>query len=437
MSIAISHIPRASDWRRPARLGYLVIFLAFGIGGGWAAIAKIGSAVVAPASVAVETNSKVVQHLEGGIIGKILVTENQHVMAGQVVLQLSDVQSKAQMTTVQNQLIAVRVQEARLLAERDQQPEIDFPPEIRSQMNNPIVAHAVADQTAAFTNRERSLQGQISVLESRIEGLKTEIQGLNIEEGSTRRQVGYIEQELVGLRQLLASQLVPLSRVLAMERERTRLQGIIGRSIADQAKARNAIGETELNIQELHRKSQEETASNIVEVRQKIADLREKVTVATDILSRIDIRSPVSGEVQALKVYSVGQVIRAGEPMMEVVPDDEQLIVQARFSPVDIDRVHRTSKVEVRFPSFHARTTPVILGTLASVSADRLNDDTTHQPYYLGLVLVNKLEIPEDLRERLRAGMPAEVIAPLAERSVLSYLISPLEDAWHKSLREE
>jgi len=122
---------------------------------------------------------------------------------------------------------------------------------------------------------------------------------------------------------------------------------------------------------------------------------------------------------------------------MQVVPDDEQLVVQARFSPIDIDRVHRATNVQVRFPSFHSRTTPVILGTLASVSADRMTDDTTHQPYYLGLVLVNKLEIPEDLRERLRAGMPAEVIAPLAERTVLSYLISPLKDAWQKSLREE
>jgi HlyD family secretion protein len=119
------------------------------------------------------------------------------------------------------------------------------------------------------------------------------------------------------------------------------------------------------------------------------------------------------------------------------VPDDDPLVVNARFSTIDIDRVHRTSKVEVRFPSFHARTTPVILGTLSSVSADRLTDETTHQPYYLGVVSVNKLDIPDDLRDRLRAGMPAEVIAPLAERSVLSYLLSPLKDAWHKSLREE
>jgi HlyD family secretion protein len=414
-----------------------VIFLTFGVGGGWAAIAKINSAVVAQAFVSVETNSKVVQHLEGGIIGEILVTENQHVKQGDVVLRLSDVQAKASLATVRNQLVAVRVQEARLLAERDQLSAIELPADIQARMDDPIVAHAVVDQTTAFTDRRRSLQGQISVLETRIEGLKTEMQGLSIEEDSTKKQVAYIMQELVGLRELLASRLVPLPRVLSLERERTRLEGVIGRSIADQAKAQNTIGETQLDIEELRHKFQEETATGIVDVRQKIADLREKVAVTTDISSRIDIRSPVSGEVQGLKVYSVGQVIRAGEPLMEVVPDDEQLVVQAHFAPVDIDRVHRATKVEVRFPSFHSRTTPVILGTLASVSADRLVDETTHQPYYLGLVSVDKLQIPEELSDRLRAGMPAEVIAPLVDRSVLSYLISPLRDAWYRSLREE
>jgi HlyD family secretion protein len=378
-----------------------------------------------------------VQHLEGGIIGELLVAENQHVKQGQVVLRLSNVQAQASMTAVSNQLVALRVQEARLLAERDQLPDMELPADIQSRMDDTVVVHAVTDQATAFRDKRRSLQGQIRVLESRIGGLKTEIQGLKIEEDSTRKQVGYIEQELVGLHQLLDSHIVPLSRVLGMERERTRLQGVIGRSIADQAKAENTIGETQLNIDELHHKFQEETATGIVEVRQKIAELREKLAVTADVLSRIDIRSSVDGEVQNLKVYSVGQVIRAGEQLMEVVPDDEQLIVRAHFSPIDIDRVHRTSNVEVRFSSFHARTTPVILGTLASVSADRLTDETTHEPYYLGLVFVDKLQIPEELRERLRAGMPAEVIAPLGDRTVLSYLISPLMEAWHKSLREE
>jgi len=438
MSLTISAIPHSSDWRRQARFGYVVIFLTFGVGGGWAAIAKVNSAVMAPAFVSVETNSKVVQHLEGGIIGQILVRENQHVTEGQVLLRLSDIPAKATVAALQNELVAARVQEARLIAQRDQKTEIELPPDIQAHMDDDlVVAHVVADQRTAFEDQQRSLQGQIGVLESRIVGLKTEIQGLVIEETSTQKQVGYIEQELVGLHELLANHLVPLPRVLETERERTRLLGIIGRSIADQAKAQNAIGETELDIQDLRHKLQEQTATSILETRQKIADLHEKVAVARDVMSRIEIRSPVSGDVQNLKIFSVGQVIRGGEPLMEVVPDDEQLIVRAQFSPIDIDRVHRASRVEVRFPSFHSRSTPVILGNLASVSADRMTDDATHQPYYLGLVSVDKLQIPQELRERLRSGMPAEVVAPLGERTVLSYLVSPLMEFWHKSLREE
>jgi HlyD family secretion protein len=434
----ISDIPNSSDWRHPARFGYLVIFLTFGVGAGWAAIAKVNSAVMAPAFVSVETNSKVVEHLEGGIIGQIMVTENQHVTQGQVLLRLSDVQAKSMLATVRNEFVAARVQEARLIAQRDQKTEIELPLDIQAHMgDDQVVMHAVADQRAAFDDQQRYLQGQIGVLESHIEGLKTEIHGLINEQASAEKQVGYIEQELVGLRQLLANHLAPLPRVLETERERTRLEGIIGRSVADQAKAQNSIGETELDIQNLRHKLQGETADGIVDIRRRIAELSEKMAVSGDVMSRIEIRSPVSGEVQGLKVYSVGQVIRAGEPLLEVVPADERFVVRAQFAPADIDRVHRASEVEVRFPSFHSRTTPVILGTLESVSADRMNDDGTHQPYYLGLVSVEKLEIPKELRERLRSGMPAEVVATLGERSVLSYLVSPLMEFWQKSLREE
>lgn len=429
--------PSTGKWQGPAYFGYLVIFLTFVVGGCWVTFAKVNSAVVAPAMVAIESNRKLVQHLEGGIVGAVFVKEGQHVEQAQVVLRLSDVQAMASMLTVKNQLAAAIMQEARLLAERDQKPEITLPPEIAAAATDRIVADAIADQTATFQDRRRSLDGQISVLESRIGGSLTEISGLAIEESSTRDQVVFIERELVGLHQLLAEHLVPVGRVLMQERERARLKGTVGRLIADQAKSHNSIGETQLEIQELRHKFQEETADAILEVRQRIADLREKVSVTSDVSHRIDITAPVSGTVQNLKVYAVGQVIRPGEQLMEVVPEEEKLVVHAQFQPVDIDRVHRAREVEVRFPSFHSRSTPVVLGELDSVSEDRLIDDSTHQAYYLGIVLVNKLRIPEELRGRLRAGMPAEVIAPLEDRTVLSYLVSPLLEAWHKSLREQ
>jgi HlyD family secretion protein len=431
MTVAIKVAP--GDWRRPAKLGFLVIFLAFGVAGGWAATTEVDGAIVGSGTVAIETNSKQVQHLEGGIIGEILVKEGQLVHAGDVVLRLSDISAKATRDTYRNQLLAARVLEARLTAERDEQPTIKLPDDIVALAGDPVVQKAVADQQVQFDDRRRSLKSQMGILDARVDGLNTEIGGLAIEQDSTTKQVGYINQELVGLRQMLASKLVPLDRVLSMERERTRLEGAIGRAIADQARARNSIGEAQMQRQELQHKFQEETAAAITEVRQKIGDLTEKDRVAQDVMGRIDIRAPVDGTVQDLKVFSVGQVIRPGEALMEVVPGNESLIVRAHFATNDISHVYAGQKAEVRFPAFHSRSIPVILGRLASVSHDRLVDEVTHQPYFLGLVEVNTTDIPDELRSRLRAGMPAEIIVSSGSRTVLSYLTSPLTEAWRKS----
>jgi len=231
MTVAIKVAP--GDWRRPAKLGFLVIFLAFGVAGGWAATTEVDGAIVGSGTVAIETNSKQVQHLEGGIIGEILVKEGQLVHAGDVVLRLSDISAKATRDTYRNQLLAARVLEARLTAERDEQPTIKLPDDIVALAGDPVVQKAVADQQVQFDDRRRSLKSQMGILDARVDGLNTEIGGLAIEQDSTTKQVGYINQELVGLRQMLASKLVPLDRVLSMERERTRLEGAIGRAIAD------------------------------------------------------------------------------------------------------------------------------------------------------------------------------------------------------------
>ena len=428
---------RSSDWRKVAVAGYAVIIFTFGIVGGWAAVAELDRAVIATATVAIESNRKVVQHFEGGIIREILIKEGEDVQEGQVLFRLEGVQAKANMDLIRNQLEAALALEARLVAERDQAPEITWPDEIKKRASDPIVAKVIEDQTTQFRERRASMQGQIDILEARIQQVTTEIEGIAIEKEATEQQVEYIRSELEGLRQLRAKDLIPVTRLLTMERERTRLEGIIGRAIADQAKAESSIGESRLQIQQLRQKFQEETAAAIQEVRQKIADLREKITVANDVLQRIEIKAPRSGNVQALKVFTVGQVIRSGEPLLEIVPTDERLVVQAQFSPTDIDSVYAGQEAEIRFPAFHSRTIPVMLGRLESVSRDRLIDEATKQPYYLGLVTVNKIDVPKELQSRIRAGMPAEVIVAAGERTVLSYIVSPLSNALRKSFTEQ
>ena len=426
-----------SDWRGIAVAGYAVIILTFGVVGVWAAVAKLDKAVVAQGFVAVETNRKSVQHFEGGMVREIFIKEGDHVTKGEVLFSLKKVQAQANNDLVKNQLNSGLALEARLLAERDQKENITWPEEFSGRSAEPLLARIMIDQIHQFQERHTSLEGQVSVLESRIEQLTMGIKGIAIEKDSTEKQVGYINDELVNLRDLGKKQLVPMTRVYAMERERTRLEGVIGHSIADTAKAQSSIGEIKIQIQQLRQKFQEDIASSLLEVRQKIADARERVTVAGDVLNRVEIVAPLDGTAQNLKVFTVGQVLRPAETLLEIVPDEEPLVVDAQFSPNDIDTVYGGQQAEIRFPAFHSRQIPLMMGRIESISHDRLMDEQTRQFYFLGVISLDRSDIPEEYRPRIRPGMPAEVIVASGERTVLSYIISPLSESLRKSFREK
>jgi len=425
-----------SDWHSIAVAGYTVIILTFGVMGVWAAVAKIDKAVVAQGYVAVESNRKIVQHFEGGIVREIFVKEGDHVTKGEVLFNLQKLQAEANSDLAKNQLDSNLALEARLLAERDQKNGITWPEEFNGRSSEPLLAHIMSDQDHQFQERRASLNGQVSILESRIDQLTNEIKGIEIEKDSTEKQVAYINDELVNLRDLGKKQLVPMTRVYAMERERTRLEGVIGHSIAEIAKAESSIGEMKIQIQQLRQKFQEEVAASLLDVRQKIADARERVAVARDVLDRVKIVAPIDGTVQNLKVFTLGQVVRAAEPLLEIVPDNEPLVVNVQFSPSDIDTVYAGQQAEIRFPAFHAREVPLMMGHIQSVSHDRLVDELNKQFYFLGVISLERSDIPEEYRSRIRSGMPAEVIVASGERTVLSYIVSPLSESLRKSFRE-
>jgi HlyD family secretion protein len=426
-----------SEWRAIAFAGYTLIAMTFGVAGVWAAVAKLDKAVIASGFVETESSRKTVQHLEGGIVRQILVKEGDHVAEGQVLFRLEQVQAEANNELLRNQLDSALALEARLIAERDGAKEISWPNELQDKLPDPTLSHVLDDQIHHFEERRASLDGQKSVLESRIAQLNTEIDGISIEKSSTEKQTDYINQELVGLRELAAKNLVPVTRVYAMERERTRLEGDIGRAVADIAKARSSIGEMKVQIQELIQKFQEEVASSLLDARQKIADLRERSSVAQDVLNRLAITAPRAGMVQNLKVFTIGQVLRGGEPLLDIVPDNDALVVHAQFPTSEIDTVFAGMTAELRFPAFHSRTIPVMLGKIESISHDRMLDEPTHQYYYLGVVSLNRADIPEEYRSRVRAGMPAEIIVSSGERTVLNYLVGPLSSSLRKTFREQ
>jgi HlyD family secretion protein len=426
---------RKSDasWRRVAVAGYVLIFVTFGVVGGWAAVAKIDRAVAAPGVVAIESNRKTVQHLEGGIVREILVKEGDAVSQGAILFRLENVQAKANYQTIESQLYTLLAMEARLIAERDQKAEITWPEElVTPNSDGAFDSHIAADQVAEFNKRGSSLQDQVEMLKSRIDQLDDEIRGTQMEKASAEGQIDFINKELIGLRELNEKKLIPATRLYAMERERERLEGAIGEAIANIAKSNGAIGEYNIQIQQLREKFQEDVAKSLVEVREKLADVRQKLVVAKDVLHRVEVVAPVAGTVQNLKVFTIGQVIRQGEPLLDIVPKNERLIIEVQFSPSDIDGVYEGQEAEVRFPAFHSRMIPLILGQLESVSRDRLVDEASKQPYYRGIVVLDNTEIPEELRSRVRAGMPAEVIVASGERTVLSYIVSPLTQTLRK-----
>lgn len=438
MTDAKRKIPKTStDYKGPVYFGLAVIFMTFGVAGGWAAVAPLDSAVLAPGVVSVENNRRSVQHLEGGIISEIQVSDGQRVEEGDVLFRLDTTRARASENIERQQLHTAQILEARLLAERDNLDEVVIPEEIKRLSGNPVIAQAIEDQRSQFQERRISINGQIQILRSRIRQSENRIEGLQQELEATREQIQFIKDELVGIRQLFEKGLVPSSRLMSLERERARLQGVIGRTVAEVSGAESTIGEVELQIEQLRREYQERAAEQISEVRRTINELREKLEVTSDVLRRTAIIAPRSGIVINLNVFTIGQVIRAGDTLLEIVPEDEGLVINAQVAPADIDRVTPNMQAEVRFSAFNMNDTPVVHGVVREVSPDRLVDEDTRQPYFRARVVIPEIDIPDEIRGRIGPGMAADIIFPTGERTVLQYVIHPIQRALTQAMKEE
>jgi len=431
-------IKKKDNYWPTALAGYIVIFVTFGVVGGWAAIAPLDSAAVGTGVIAAESNRKTIQHFEGGIVSDVLVREGEQVKTGQVLFRLDPTQARASLDIARIQLVAHLAQEARLVAERDSSDAISFPA-LMNQLGAPqdLIDRNIADQRKQFLERRNSINNQVGLLRARIEQLRNEIVGLDRERSGKEKQIAFLDDEIGGLRELFDKGLTQKGRLLALERERSALEGQVGRNMADRAKAENAIGESELQILQVQQKFFEEVVKEIVDTRNKIADVRERFGVSRDVLRRLEIVSPIGGTVQNLRVYTQGGVIRSGEPLIDIVPSEDRLIIRAHFSPLHANNVRPGLKAELRFPSFPSRTIPIVLGEVTSISRDRMVDDATKEPYFLALVEAPEANLPDQLRGHLTAGMPADVVVPTGERTVFGYLLDPLTNTVRKTMREQ
>jgi HlyD family secretion protein/S-layer protein transport system membrane fusion protein len=426
------------DHHRVARVGYLIILITFGVIGGWAAFAPLGSAAIAPGVVTAQSSRRTIQHLEGGIVRKIFVREGSQVKAGDVMFELDPTQANANLDVARNQLASLMAQEARLQAERDKKAKIDFPPELAAAAkDDAALQRIIADEEKTFYDRQATLQAQLGVLRERKNQTRSEMDGIDRQRRSYVDQLKLADEELASMNRLLEKGLVPKPQVTARESNRAQLDGTVGRLVADYAKAQQAMSEIDLQIRQVQETFFQQVSEQIVETRVKKSDLQQREVVAADLVKRVNITAPVTGSVQGLRVLTEGAVVRPGEPMAEVVPANDALDIQAHFSPANVDYVKPEAEAEVRFPTFPARSTPMIKGRVLSISRDRMVDEATHQPYFLAVVKVDTSKMSKDLQQRLQPGIPAEVIVGTGERTMLQYLLEPLGNTLRHSMREQ
>jgi len=419
------------------RQGFIALFLLVVVIGGWAALFEIKGAVIASGVIAVEGKPKTLQHLDGGIVGEILVQNGDRVEAGQVVLRLDPTALDASRTIIEKRLFEAQARVDRLQAERDGRPEISWSPTLQTASERFEVTEIMSGQRNLFTARQKSMSGQIAQFQQRIVQSRQQIRGLNDLILSKRAQFDLISEELSGLRTLLEKGYIAKPRVLALEREQARLNGDISTHRSDISRTRSAIGETKIQILQVNKDGVAEVLTELRQVESELSDLTEQLIAASDQLQRVDITSPVAGIVHNLEVTTVGGVVTPSQPMMQIIPVNDRLIIEARISPTDIDQVYVGQPARIVLSAFHQRKAPQLSGVVLSISADSLVDQITGAPYFNVRIEILASERDKIKHLTLVPGMPAESFIQTQDRTVLSYLLKPFKDQMGRAFREE
>jgi HlyD family secretion protein len=429
--------PTRRSMRRHLLVAVVVVcILVIGVGG-WGTTAVISGAVVASGSLVVDSNVKKVQHPTGGIVGELRVRDGDHVHAGDIVVRLDETVTRANLAIVSKGLDELMARKARLESERDGWDTIVFPAQLVAGASDPDRAAAMDSERKLFNLRKTARSGQKAQLRERVAQLGEEIAGLTAQQNSKSKEISLVERELAGVRDLWSKNLVQINRLTALEREAARLDGERGQLVAAAAQAKGKVAETALQILQIDQDIASEVAKELREVDGKIGEFVERKVTAEDQLKRIDVRAPQDGTVFQLAVHTVGGVITAGDPIMLIVPEADNLAVEVKVNPQDIDQLQLNQKAILRFTSFNARTTPEIEGVVTRISADISTDQRTGQSYY-----TLRISLPPEQVERLGdvkllPGMPVEAFVQTGDRTMLSYLMKPLHDQFVRAFREK
>ncbi|MBZ9673809.1 HlyD family type I secretion periplasmic adaptor subunit [Mesorhizobium sp. B2-1-8] len=416
-------------------LGLATTFLVVLGCGLWVGLTKIAGAVIAPATVVVETNIKKVQHLTGGTIGAIFAQDGDHVQAGDVLVKLDDTLTRANLQIISEDLDRATIRLARLEAERQSLPEIQVPRAVQARMSNPELAALVSGERALFDSRAAALKGQKAQLQSRTRQLERQIDGLKSEQAAEDEAVALLDHDLTDVEALYSKKLVSKERLSKARLDSTRAHGESGRLAAAVAEAEARVSETALQILQLDEQKRADVTSELRQTEAKSTELKERKIVAQDELSKSTVRAPQSGTIQESSIHTVGGVVGPGEVLMMIVPDTDNLVVDALIPPSRVDDIRAGQPVSIRFPAFDAGTTPACQGWVQRISADLIKDQQRQLSYFSARIKVeNKSDCLTEAKV-LKPGMPAEVHISTDERTVWSYLLKPFADQMSRAFR--
>ncbi len=418
--------------------GLLVIVLFFGGFGAWAGLAPLASSAVANGAIRVEGNRKTLQHLEGGIIQELLVKEGDIVQRDQILLRLDRTAAQSRFETVRHQYDLLKASEVRLLAEQAGSDRLVFPQDLEDRRHEPRIATLLSGQEQIFATRRQSYEGQNDILKARIDQLRSQAGGLKAQQASSERQLELIRKEQATVTDLVRKGLEREPRLLDLQRRAAALEGARAESLAEIARVQQTVGETELRILSLNDEQAEKVAAELKDTQADLAKAEEELSASADVLRRRDIRAPIAGTVFNLKYFTPGGVVSPGTPILDIVPANDRLLVEAQLSPIDIDVVRPGLPAEIRLSAYKQRRMPILDGKLVQVSADRLLSEKDGVPYYKALIEVDQQELA-NLEEpvELYPGMPAEVMIKVGQRTFFQYLASPIHDSFTRAFHEQ
>ncbi len=424
--------------RRTSRMSSLVIFLTFGVIGGWAAFARLDSAATAPGVLANEANIQSIQHLEGGIVREILVRNGQYVEKGELLVQLDPTQSQASSKLVAGQLAGAMAKQARLEAELERRPQIKFPEEVLAEAeHNPAVRRIVADETTQFEILLRSLEQNILLLNTQIEQAEAESRGHVLRGEIAGKELVLVNADLEAFRNLREKGLANQSRLTELERSSLTLQEKIAQSEIDVARTRQSISALKLQIQQTEEAYRQRASEFLEEINRLIRGLERDKTIALDALARLDIHAPVAGTVQESSLFTLGAIVHSGDVILKIAPSSREFFIRAEIRPTDIDAIEPGAMAEITFPAFISVEHTPIKGVLRNISRDRVVDERNQRAYFEAEIALDETTVPEEISSKLVAGMEAGVIIPTGERTALEYILTPILRRFDAALTEE